>query len=136
VGHWQRSMSCPESILNILTLRSTAVPFLHSSRWQWIICPFRLLQYPLNVSFPQVPKPIPRSETKSAPLLMEMLQMLKFHLKKEHLNFTNAWITSEAHMLQDNPEEDLLHSLLQGSTTDEAQNGLDNIMRLIDFDND
>jgi hypothetical protein len=70
------------------------------------------------------------------PLLMETLQMLKFHLKKEHLNFTNAWITSEAHMLQDNPEEDLLHSLLQGSTTDEAQNGLDNIMRLIDFDND
>ncbi|OJA12305.1 hypothetical protein AZE42_10248 [Rhizopogon vesiculosus] len=29
-----------------------------------------------------------------SPSLMEALQMLKFHLKKEHLNFTRGWITS------------------------------------------
>ena len=48
------------------------------------------------------------------PLLMETLQMLKFHLKKERLNFTASWITTEPHMLEDMPDADLL-MLLQGS---------------------
>jgi hypothetical protein len=30
------------------------------------------------------------------PILMEILQMLKFSLKKEHLNFMAGWSTSEA----------------------------------------
>jgi hypothetical protein len=67
------------------------------------------------------------------PLLMETLQMLKFHLKKERLNFTDAWITPETYMLQDEPDEDLLH-LLQGSAA-EVRAGLDNIMESIKADN-
>ena len=35
------------------------------------------------------------------PLLMEALQMLKFHLKKSHLNFTEAWMTENAYMAED-----------------------------------
>jgi hypothetical protein len=33
-----------------------------------------------------------------SPVLMEALQLLKFSLKKEHLNFMNGWATSEAAM--------------------------------------
>lgn len=33
-----------------------------------------------------------------SPVLMEALQLLKFALKKEHLNFTKGWSTSEAAM--------------------------------------
>jgi len=35
------------------------------------------------------------------PLLMEALQMLKFHLKKSRLNFTEAWMTENAYMAED-----------------------------------
>jgi hypothetical protein len=29
-----------------------------------------------------------------SPRLMEVLQMVKFHLKKDRLNFTHGWVTS------------------------------------------
>jgi hypothetical protein len=38
------------------------------------------------------------------PLLLEALQMLKFHLKKEQLNFTAGWLTSEKQMVDDDPD--------------------------------
>src|SRR5712672_4748346 len=34
-----------------------------------------------------------------SPVLMEALQLLKFSLKKEHLNFMDGWSTPEAAML-------------------------------------
>jgi hypothetical protein len=55
---------------------------------------------------------------------MEALQMLKFHLKKVHLNFAQDWITLENKMLVDDPGEDLLESLLRGS----FQDGMDRII--------
>jgi hAT family C-terminal dimerisation region len=59
------------------------------------------------------------------PLLMEALQMLKFHLKKERLNFTKGWMTVENEMLEDEPEEDLLQKFVQG----DFQDGLDMLMQ-------
>ena len=48
-----------------------------------------------------------------SPILMEALQMHKFSLKKERLNFMNGWSTSEAAMMGivSNPTQDLLGSL-------------------------
>jgi hypothetical protein len=60
---------------------------------------------------------------------METLQMLKFHLKKERLNFTASWITMETQMLEDVPDEDFL-MLLQGNSGN-VQSGLDQIMKSI-----
>ena len=48
------------------------------------------------------------------PLTMEVLQMLKFHLKKERLDFTKGWMTSEKQMVNDSPDRDLLAELLEG----------------------
>src|SRR5258708_33072325 len=61
------------------------------------------------------------------PLLMEVLQMLKFHLKKEQLNFTAGWVTSENDMVDDDPDEDLLHKLLE----DNFQEVLDSAICLV-----
>lgn len=60
-------------------------------------------------------------------LLMEALQMLKFHLKKERLNFTEFWKTQETEMTEDDPEVDLLNNLLRGN----VQDAFDGIMKCI-----
>ncbi|KIJ21094.1 hypothetical protein PAXINDRAFT_56100, partial [Paxillus involutus ATCC 200175] len=41
-----------------------------------------------------------------SPILMEALQMLKFFLKKDHLDFTKGWATSQKEMLMDVDDED------------------------------
>ncbi|KIM87798.1 hypothetical protein PILCRDRAFT_63202, partial [Piloderma croceum F 1598] len=53
-----------------------------------------------------------------SPLLMEALQMLKFYLKKERLNFTAGWTTTEKQMMDDNADEDLLLKLLDSGYQD------------------
>lgn len=50
-----------------------------------------------------------------SPLLMETLQLLKFSLKKERLNFTDGWATSEAAMLAVPKSTHTLGSLFAGN---------------------
>lgn len=63
------------------------------------------------------------------PLLMEALQMLKYHFKKERLNFTEGLLMSEndSELIEDEPEEDLLHKLLQ----EDYQTSMDQAMKSI-----
>jgi hypothetical protein len=68
----------------------------------------------------------------NSPLLMEALQMVKFHLKQDRLNFTDAWVTSEKQMVEDAPDDDLLLKLLEG----DFQDGLDRAMQSISNDED
>jgi hypothetical protein len=63
-----------------------------------------------------------------SPLMMEVLQMLKFQLRKECLDFTAGWGTSERQMVDDDLEEDLLQKLLQLNFDDH----LDTLMQTID----
>ena len=65
-----------------------------------------------------------------SPLLMEALQMLKFNLKKDRLNFTAAWMTVEKQMTEDDPDEDILCALFQ----DNFQDSLDIVIRSINND--
>lgn len=58
------------------------------------------------------------------PQLMEALQMLKFKLKKNRLNFTAGWITEEKELKEDDPDDDLLRTVLDGN----SQDGLDRIL--------
>jgi hypothetical protein len=65
-----------------------------------------------------------------SPLLMEALQMYKFYLKKERLNFTANWSTTEKQQTVDDPGEDgenLLPQLLK----DDSRNILDRIIQTI-----
>ena len=62
-----------------------------------------------------------------SPLLMEALQMLKSHLKKERLSFMASWKTLEKDMICDAPDDNLLTRLLD----DGAQDDLDFIINLL-----
>lgn len=62
-----------------------------------------------------------------SPDLMEALQVLKFHLKKERLNFMAGWRTEEKQMVDDSPEEDLLQTLLE-----DGDKNWDSVMKKID----
>jgi hypothetical protein len=62
---------------------------------------------------------------------MKALQMLKFYLKKERLNFTESWVTPESQMTKDNPDADFLDNLL-GDVR--VQDALDGIMQFIEVD--
>jgi hAT family protein len=65
------------------------------------------------------------------PLLMEALQMLKFQLKKDRLDFTAGWATLEKQMEVDDPEEDLLQKVLQENSVD-----WDSVIKTINKDDD
>jgi len=67
------------------------------------------------------------------PVLMEALQMLKFALKQERLNFTKNWMTPESALQDPEPEmgKDLLADLL---TDDNSEDIIDKIIR--DFGDD
>jgi hAT family C-terminal dimerisation region len=73
-----------------------------------------------------------KKRNRISPLLMEALQMLKFHLKKERLNFMQGWTTSEKLMTEDDPDVDLLRKLLEG----DYQDALDSVIRSINTDED
>jgi len=47
-----------------------------------------------------------------SPVLMEALQMSKFSIKKEHLNFMNGWLTPEDVVNEVSMETDSLRSLI------------------------
>jgi len=62
-----------------------------------------------------------------SPLTMEALQMLKFHLKKRCLSFTQGWVTSEKEMLDDADGANLLAGLLK----EDFHADFDKIMKFI-----
>ena len=70
------------------------------------------------------------------PILMEALQMLKFALKKEQLNFMWGWSVSESSMCEQDPVEsvDLLQQLLREEETEDVIDQI--ICDLSEDDND
>jgi hypothetical protein len=71
-----------------------------------------------------------KKRNRISPLLMEALQMQKFRLKKERLNFMDGWVTQEKQMVEDDPDEDLLRKLFERN----AHNSFDTIIKSIKFD--
>jgi hypothetical protein len=65
-------------------------------------------------------------------ILMESLQMLKFTLKKAHLNFTGGWITLEHAMQEQVNDQDLLAALF----SDESEDVMDQIIQDFAADSD
>ena len=59
--------------------------------------------------------------------------MLKFQHKKEQLNFTTAWVTSERQMVDDDLEDNILRQLVEGNN---FQDILDRVIRSINRDED
>lgn len=62
-----------------------------------------------------------------SPPLMEALQMQKFMIKKERLNFMDGWMVQEKQLVDDDLDVDLLQTLLDEDT----ENNFDNVIRSI-----
>jgi hypothetical protein len=63
-----------------------------------------------------------------SPILMEALQLLKFSLKKERLNFIAGWSTSEKVMTKvPKPANDLLGALLVENSDDAVDKVLNSL---------
>lgn len=72
-----------------------------------------------------------------SPILMEALQMLKFFFKKDRLNFTEGWTTTQAQMLVDVSDDDILATIVEANNaTDSAglQGALNDVMYFIGDD--
>jgi hypothetical protein len=65
------------------------------------------------------------------PMLMEALQRLKFHLKKERLSFTASWVMGETEMSTDEPEVDLLSELVRANSNNASNQVQEDIMQAI-----
>lgn len=64
---------------------------------------------------------------------MEALQMYKFGLKTDFMNFTAGFMTLEDDLLQDEPSSrDLLGDLSSSSRPHQREDIMDNIIRVID----
>jgi hypothetical protein len=73
-----------------------------------------------------------KKRNRMSPLLMEALQLYKFGLKKERLNFTKGWASSEKDMvyemgLSDEDSTDLLASINSGADS----GGFDPVLKAI-----
>ena len=67
-------------------------------------------------------------QNRMSPVLMEALQILKFSLKKEHLDFTKGWSVSEADMVKVSwPAGDVLGTLL-APTDDDLNHVVDDLL--------
>ena len=89
--------------------------------------PIQALAIPCEHIFSLSTKTDTKRRNHIGPLMMEALQMLKFHLKKSHLNFTEAWVMPENQMTNDEPDVNLLANLLKG----EYRNDWDKIIQFI-----
>lgn len=73
-----------------------------------------------------------------SPVLMEALQMVKFFLKKERLNFMAGWMTSTSQMVVDVDDDDVLATIVQdvnnrsdGSDLDRMDFEIDHVIGII-----
>ena len=89
--------------------------------------PIQALAVPCEHIFSSSAKTDAKRRNRIGPLMMEALQMLKFHLKKLHLNFTETWVMPENQMTNDEPDVNLLVNLLKG----EYWNNWDKIIQFI-----
>jgi hypothetical protein len=114
----------------MLQMNHSSFPTLFAIAMDYL--PIQATSVPCEQIFSSSAETDTKQRNRISPLLMEALQMLKFHTKKECLNFTEAWITSEKQMIEDGQEEDLLLKLLQGN----YQDGLDHVIQYIDNNED
>jgi len=73
--------------------------------------PIQAISVPCKHIFSSAKETDTAKRNKMSPMLMEALQLLKFSLKKQHLNFMEGWSTSQVAMevgLQDHDLSTLL----------------------------
>jgi hAT family C-terminal dimerisation region len=130
---WEVGRCCVmilQSMLTALQNNCTTFPTLFAIAMDYI--PVQASSVPCERVFSSSAETDTKRRNRISPMLMEALQTLKFHLKKEHLDFTAGWMTKEKQMVEDSPEVDLLQKVLQESSKDQ----LDSLDTIIQADED
>jgi hypothetical protein len=89
----------------------SAFPTLFAMAMDYL--PVQALSVPCEWVFSSSAKTNTKRQNCISPVLMEALQMLKFSLKKEHLDFMSAWMVDRKEMSIDNPDSDILGDFLR-----------------------
>lgn len=89
--------------------------------------PIQATSVPCERVFSSAKETDTNKRNRMSPILMEALQLLKFSLKKERLNFIKGWATSDAAM-EEVPKQtdDLLGSLF----SDNPDSAMDQILEM------
>lgn len=109
----------------IFQVNSTSFPTLFAMAMDFL--PIQATAVPCERVFSSSAETDTKRRNRISPLLMEALQMLKFTLKKNRLDFTADWITQEKDLRVDDPDDDLLRTVLDGN----SQDALDRILTSI-----
>ena len=97
--------------------------------------PIQASSVPCERVFSSSAKMMTKRRNRISPILMEALQMTKFFLKKERLDFTEGWVTSEKLMQQDIKGKDRLAKVVDANLTRvEVAQAVDDIMIAIATD--
>ena len=106
----------------LFQMSTTVFPTLFTMAMDYL--PIQVLAVPCEQVFSSSAETDTKKRNHISPILMEALQMLKYHLKKECLNFMEHLVLSEKDLIKDGPEEDLLIMLLN----DNYQDAMDRAM--------
>lgn len=109
----------------VLQYNGSAFPTLFAMAMDYL--PIQASAVPCERVFSSSAETDTKKRNRISPLLMEVLQMLKFHLKKERLNFMEGWLTAEKEMSKIEPEEGLLQKLLDPSFQDAMEDVMESI---------
>jgi hypothetical protein len=83
------------------TNRPTRLNSLPSFPSLWTTFPFKLFLSHVNVFFSSAVETDTKKRNWITPALMEVLQMLKFLLKKQRLDFMGSWMMGESELLEE-----------------------------------
>ena len=97
--------------------------------------PIQASSVPCERVFSSSAETMTKHRNRISPILMEALQMTKFFLKKERLDFTDGWVTPEKLMQQDIEGGDRLAKVVDANLTRaEVAQAVDEIMIAIATD--
>lgn len=122
-GSWSDSIDYQQHMTDFPTVFQIAMDHL----------PIQASSVPCERAFSSSAETDTARRNRLSPILMEALQMLKFALKTDGLNFTTDLLTPEEDLvLRKEPNPGLLGSLSSTSREDEREDFMDSIVRAIE----
>jgi hypothetical protein len=96
--------------------------------------PIQASAVPCEQVFSSSAETMTKRRNRISPILMEALQMLKFFLKKERLNFTKGWAITQPEMMVEVSDDDILATIVEANVSAETadlQGALNDVMYFI-----
>jgi hypothetical protein len=122
--------ACEQSLMGHRQVNHSAFPTLFAMAMDYL--PVQASSVPCERVFSSSAETNTKQQNCISPVLMEVLQMLKFSLKKECLNFMSAWMVDQKEMSVDNPDSDILGDFLRSKGDSGCEDLQDKIIQFMD----